>query len=300
MNTFIIVLLIILAILIGMTIHELGHFTFAKIFKVNVKEFSIGIGPKLFQVKSKKGTRFSFRLIPLMAYVMVDNKKTIDLYSEVLTEHLSEEESIIKRYNLKVHRSFAYQKYITFRYKKFYKDLDNYQYMSSYNSNFYLLDDVSLWKKNIIYFGGVFFNLLSFFIFWVIQYYGFNHTGNPFVEIGNSLLSLLKNMVFIGDGVGTIFGSIGDASGTTNGFAGITAFGVFAIIFNFLTLFSLMLFIYNLLPIPPLDGYKIVIDTLQKYFKFTISKKAENIITIIGFIILIYIFATSIIADIRN
>ncbi|WP_412032171.1 site-2 protease family protein [Malacoplasma muris] len=299
MITFILVVLILISILIGMTIHELGHFTFAKIFKVNVKEFSIGIGPKLFQWKTKKGTRVSLRLIPLMAYVLIDNQKTVTLYNEILVEHLSQKDSIDKRYNL-VSKSgnFFSKSYMNFRYKKYYSDLSNYEYMSSVQENSLLLDDVQLWKKNIIFFGGVFFNLISFFIFWLIQYFGFNVHDNPFVQVGQSLLTLLKNMVFMGNGIGTVFGSIANVSQSSNGFQGISGFDFFKIIFNFLTLFSIMLFIYNLLPIPPLDGYKIMIETLQKWFKFKISKKAETIITIIGFLILIYIFITSIIADI--
>ena len=35
-------------------IHELGHYIFARIFRVGIKEFSIGMGPKIFSKKSKK------------------------------------------------------------------------------------------------------------------------------------------------------------------------------------------------------------------------------------------------------
>lgn len=35
-------------------IHELGHFTVAKLMKIQVNEFSVGMGPKLFQHKGKK------------------------------------------------------------------------------------------------------------------------------------------------------------------------------------------------------------------------------------------------------
>ncbi len=44
-------------------IHELGHFIFAKQFKVKVREFAIGVGPVLFK-KKIKGTIYSIRLIP--------------------------------------------------------------------------------------------------------------------------------------------------------------------------------------------------------------------------------------------
>ncbi|MBR5452627.1 MAG: site-2 protease family protein [Clostridia bacterium] len=52
------------------TIHEFGHFLFARIFHVNVIEFSIGMGPKLFQRTSKKsGILYTLRLLPIGGYV---------------------------------------------------------------------------------------------------------------------------------------------------------------------------------------------------------------------------------------
>ncbi|MBR7185720.1 MAG: site-2 protease family protein [Clostridia bacterium] len=51
-------------------LHEGGHFFFARRFGVPVKEFSIGMGPKLLQFKSKKhDTRYSIRLLPIGGYV---------------------------------------------------------------------------------------------------------------------------------------------------------------------------------------------------------------------------------------
>ena len=51
-------------------IHELGHFTAARIFKVRVNEFSIGMGPKLISKNSKKtGTAYSIRLLPIGGFV---------------------------------------------------------------------------------------------------------------------------------------------------------------------------------------------------------------------------------------
>ncbi len=60
---------IIIAILIfGLLIfiHEGGHFLFARLFKVTVNEFSIGMGPKLVSKKSKKsGISYSLRAFPI-------------------------------------------------------------------------------------------------------------------------------------------------------------------------------------------------------------------------------------------
>ncbi len=45
-------------------IHELGHFTVAKLCKVKVNEFAIGFGPTIWK-KQGKETKYAIRLIPL-------------------------------------------------------------------------------------------------------------------------------------------------------------------------------------------------------------------------------------------
>ena len=67
-----IVLYILLAVLVfGAMIffHELGHFAFAKIFKVKINEFSIGMGPKLLSKKFKDEVIYSIRLFPIGGFV---------------------------------------------------------------------------------------------------------------------------------------------------------------------------------------------------------------------------------------
>ena len=53
MDTIWYLLLTLLLLSIMVVIHELGHFLFAKLFKVTVLEFSIGMGPALFTTKKK-------------------------------------------------------------------------------------------------------------------------------------------------------------------------------------------------------------------------------------------------------
>lgn len=55
-----------IAFLIGF--HELGHFLFAKLFKVHTPSFSIGFGPKIISKKIGE-TQFSLSAIPLGGYV---------------------------------------------------------------------------------------------------------------------------------------------------------------------------------------------------------------------------------------
>ena len=61
---YIILALLLLAILI--TVHEFGHFLAARAMKIEVREFAIGMGPKIIGWKSKKyETDFSIRAVPL-------------------------------------------------------------------------------------------------------------------------------------------------------------------------------------------------------------------------------------------
>ncbi len=64
------ILLFVISLGVLITLHELGHLTMAKIFKVYCQEFSIGFGPALLHVRGKgKETYFSIRAIPLGGYV---------------------------------------------------------------------------------------------------------------------------------------------------------------------------------------------------------------------------------------
>lgn len=71
------VLIAIFSLGILVMVHEFGHFSFAKMFKVTVKEFWIFVGPKLFGWKSKE-TEYSVRLLPLGGAVMMEDEEPDD------------------------------------------------------------------------------------------------------------------------------------------------------------------------------------------------------------------------------
>ncbi len=61
---YIILAIILFGLIIAM--HEFGHFTVARLFGVTVREFAIGMGPKLISKKSKKsGVVYSLRIFPI-------------------------------------------------------------------------------------------------------------------------------------------------------------------------------------------------------------------------------------------
>jgi regulator of sigma E protease len=68
LSTIEVVLKVILLFFVLVTIHEWGHFYFAKRAGILVREFAIGFGPKLFSYKSGE-TRYTLRLLPIGGFV---------------------------------------------------------------------------------------------------------------------------------------------------------------------------------------------------------------------------------------
>ena len=57
--------------LLIVTIHEFGHYFFARFFKAEVTDFSIGFGKPIYQFKDKLGTNWKLSPIPLGGYVKI-------------------------------------------------------------------------------------------------------------------------------------------------------------------------------------------------------------------------------------
>lgn len=76
---------VLLAIMILVFIHELGHYLFAKLFKMRVEKFSVGFPPKIFGITIGE-TEYVLGLTPLGGYVkivgMVDESMDTDQLQE--------------------------------------------------------------------------------------------------------------------------------------------------------------------------------------------------------------------------
>lgn len=68
------ILIGLIAISVIMFIHELGHFIAAKACNIKIREFSIFMGPKLFQFKRGE-TLYTLRLIPMGAFVAMEGEE---------------------------------------------------------------------------------------------------------------------------------------------------------------------------------------------------------------------------------
>jgi len=94
MSTTVISFVIVLGILIF--IHELGHFTVAKLCGVGVEKFSLGFGPKLIGV-TRGETEYLISLLPLGGYVKMVGEAPGEEVSEEVMEKSFTHKSVAKR-----------------------------------------------------------------------------------------------------------------------------------------------------------------------------------------------------------
>ena len=75
-------------VLIGIlvTIHEYGHFIVARMCKVHVQTFSLGMGPIIYKKKDRHGTEFALSALPLGGYVSMITDKLIEVEPEIKNE----------------------------------------------------------------------------------------------------------------------------------------------------------------------------------------------------------------------
>ena len=142
---------------------------------------------------------------------------------------------------------------------------------------------VSIWKRMLIVLAGglanIIFGLIVFFILITILYginVGFVATGNFFLSIFESL-----KMLFTGEvGLDQFTGPIGISSVVSETKA-LTEF------IYLLALVSLSLGVTNLLPIPPLDGFKFLLLIIEKIRRKPFSEAFELNIQFLGFALLL-------------
>lgn len=81
-------------------VHEFGHFIFAKRGGILVREFAIGMGPKLFYHR-KNGTTYTIRLLPIGGYVRMagEGEEEVELAPGMPVSLVLNEEGIVTKIN---------------------------------------------------------------------------------------------------------------------------------------------------------------------------------------------------------
>lgn len=87
------ILLFALLLSLIVSLHELGHLIAAKIFNVYCKEYSIGMGPKIFSKKGKE-TEYCIRAFPLGGFVAMAGDSDNSLETSVDTSDLPPERTL--------------------------------------------------------------------------------------------------------------------------------------------------------------------------------------------------------------
>ena len=62
------IVIVAIGFVVSIGLHELGHLSFAKLFKVRVGQYMIGFGPTLFS-RTKGETEYGIKAIPLGGYI---------------------------------------------------------------------------------------------------------------------------------------------------------------------------------------------------------------------------------------
>lgn len=99
-----------------------------------------------------------------------------------------------------------------------------------------------------------------------------------FVTSGTLIFSVLGHMFIHGFSLNDLGGPVAIYAGTSQA----TSLGINGVL-AFLAMLSINLGIVNLLPIPALDGGKLVLNIIEGIIRRPIPEKAEGIVTLIGF-----------------
>ena len=306
-------------------IHESGHFIVAKLCKVRVNEFAIGFGPTVWK-KQGKETKYALRLIPLGGFISMEGEEQasdkegsfskasipkrvaivaagalvniifgLAVYFILIASsgvYVSNEvDSTINGYVAEELGICSGDKIVEIDNKKIKnkKDIENVlknnngkiinvkvkrnDNLLEYNTK---LTEVKSKSTGIssYYFGINFKKAEDTFI---------NRIENGYIQTKEFSISILDNLkqLFTGKvGVEQMTGPVGisEAVSKTN--------NMFEFIYM-LALISLSLGVTNLLPIPALDGGKIVLLAIEAIRRKPLSSKLEINIQLIGFSILI-------------
>ncbi|MCH5350358.1 MAG: site-2 protease family protein [Clostridiales bacterium] len=210
METFGYVVLSILILLVMVLIHELGHYTTAKILGFTIDEFAVGFGPKILSRRRKNGEMFSLRLLPLGGFCAFYGEndeepekkdiKAAENKSDTVNENVSAPESTESHYDTAkcpedVINASEPEKKSNAAEQKEDEDLLSYVMrtkpseaasesaadqkapvrLDKFGNPAKTFNQQKPWKRLIVLFGGVLFNFLSAIVFsliylWAVGY----------------------------------------------------------------------------------------------------------------------------------
>lgn len=326
-------------------IHEFGHFSFAKLFKVKVNEFSIGMGPKLLQ-KQKGETAYSLRLFPIGGFVSMEGEdeqsedenafnnkpawqrfiivaagavlnmllgilvvsiclscselvgtRTIHSFMDGATSSqsgLQAGDEIIKINGTNVYSSKGVAYNIV-------RDVDDKLDITVIrNGTKIILKDVKFNQfeyENRLYIQQDFYLVGEEPTFLNVLENSFRETASIVQMVRLSLVDLCTGKY----GMKDVSGPIGTISAIAENTAEPEVFSdKILTALNFLSMITINVGMFNLLPIPALDGGRLFFILIEMITRKSIPKKSEAIVHTIGLVLLLILMVVISISDVIN
>ncbi len=254
------VILGILMFLALIAVHEFGHFSMAKFLNINVYEFAVGVGPVIWR-KERGRTRYSLRAVPLGGFCSFEDSEQIKDDDDI--------EDIIKKQH---------------------EDPQDFVNQPA-------------WAKILVLLAGALFNFL--FAILLIGFVFFFYNGmkvSLFICFKQAMLLIGIYVVTIFQWITGLFRGVSD-TGEVSGIVGIVStiseqasYGAANLLY-FIGVLSINLGIMNLLPIPALDGGRIVFTVIRKLSGGRFTEEAEMLVNGIGMMLLLGLMVFLIIRD---
>lgn len=319
-------LIAIILFLLLIIIHEFGHFIAAKLLGVKVNEFAVGFGPKLFS-KQGKETKYSFNLVPLGGYCAMEgededsgderafcNKKPWRRFIIVAmgaTFNLLLGLIIVaivlapqKRFNSTVVAEFkenavseqsglqVNDKIIEVDGRKIFTTYDlSYAFTNVKDGKVDMLvkrDGERVTLKDVTFDAeeenGISYLTVDFYVYGIEKTVGsyikqtFDMSLSYCAVIWRSLIDLVSGKY----GISAVSGPVGVTVAI-----GSAAKASLANLLPIMALITINLGIFNLLPIPALDGGRLLFILIEMIFRKPVPQKYEAMVHAIGFVILI-------------
>ena len=270
MKYFLYVILAIVILLTMIVIHELGHYVAGKIFKFKINEFSIGFGPLIFSKTNKKtGEKFSLRMIPLGGYCAFEDENGLEADEKGAEEFVNPDEVFEETTPVPVMPPC-----VDPLNKTEIRDGEEIDVAVKMQQVSAKIED-----KQQDYIG----------LGMQISYKGIRSGAGYALRYAVPYTGKLSLMVLQTFG-GLITGRIplNQMTGPVGTIKAVAQFGMidWRYILLLLPLIASNLAIFNVLPIPALDGSKIVFTLIEWIRKKPINRKVENVIHAVGMLLL--------------
>lgn len=305
--------------------HEFGHFITAKINKIKINTFSIGMGPSIFSWKRGE-TKYFLRAFPIGGYVSIDDEKfektsiqkrmavilagsLVNIISGFLVISII---VLIQGQFVSTKVKFVNLEQNKIQVGDYIKKINNHHILGAND----LIFELSKIDDNIP------INLTVLRNNEIIDLYDvgyFKHDGNTSyrtlgisldieqINFSNFFITSFNKSVFVTKLVWVSFCDLVTGKISIDNISGPIGFtksvsdakdqGVLSIISLF-SLLSINIGIFNLLPFPALDGGRFIFLMFELIFRKKIKKSFQNYINALGILILIFLFVVIAIKDI--